>query len=123
MKLQNIKSTKRKRALRKLAHASKYSGADLMQRWEDFNGCCAYCGKGIAFKKETTFDHFLPISQGGTDTIGNLIPACLNCNSQKQKQDPEIWYKKQPFFTRKRWRLILKILGKTESNYNQLPLL
>jgi hypothetical protein len=41
-------------------------------------GACHYCG-GFA----GTVDHIVAPSSGGTDDLGNLIPACLACNSAK----------------------------------------
>jgi len=42
--------------------------------------CCAYCGKAAPL----TVDHVVPLSRGGRHTIGNVLPACLSCNSSKQ---------------------------------------
>lgn len=39
---------------------------------------CAYC-QGMA----TTADHVLAKSQGGTDTMENLVASCLPCNARK----------------------------------------
>jgi 5-methylcytosine-specific restriction endonuclease McrA len=44
-----------------------------------FNGLCAYCGKNKADHR----DHVTPISKGGTDAIGNILPACAPCNLSK----------------------------------------
>lgn len=40
---------------------------------------CAYCGVMPAMG----VDHVLALSRGGTNTIENLVPACLKCNQQK----------------------------------------
>ena len=42
--------------------------------------CCFYCGEA----KPLTMDHIIPIARGGRHSIGNLIPACRNCNAQKR---------------------------------------
>jgi len=39
---------------------------------------CAYCPAPA-----TTVDHVVPISKGGKHAEGNLVPACLRCNSSK----------------------------------------
>jgi len=39
---------------------------------------CFYCGQDA-----TTVDHLIPISKGGNHSIGNLVAACLSCNSSK----------------------------------------
>lgn len=43
---------------------------------------CHYCGDTL---KETTstLDHVIPVSKGGDNSAGNLVAACLLCNSIK----------------------------------------
>lgn len=40
---------------------------------------CAYCGSD----GETTFDHVIARSAGGSDHHSNGVPACLDCNMHK----------------------------------------
>ena len=41
---------------------------------------CGYCrADGVRLTK----DHAQPLARGGTDDIGNIIPACLPCNRRK----------------------------------------
>lgn len=40
---------------------------------------CFYCKRD----GEITMDHVVPLSRGGTNTIGNVVPACRSCNSSK----------------------------------------
>lgn len=40
---------------------------------------CAYCGE----RRPLTQDHIIPIARGGRHAIGNLLPACMPCNSSK----------------------------------------
>jgi 5-methylcytosine-specific restriction endonuclease McrA len=44
-------------------------------------GPCFYCGS----TKNITVDHVIAIARGGVDGIGNLVPACKSCNSQKRQ--------------------------------------
>lgn len=46
---------------------------------ESNNYMCHYCN-GPA----TTADHITPVSQGGTNELSNLLPACHDCNSTRQ---------------------------------------
>lgn len=109
------------------AHSVDYSSADLALMFQRFNNECVYCGdtkdQAVGKKSALTIDHFLPLSVGGTDNMGNLTSACFSCNASKCNSDPFIWYQQQPFFSKKRWQTLLKLMGKTAENYNQLPLL
>jgi 5-methylcytosine-specific restriction endonuclease McrA len=60
--------------------------AELEALVEQFNGCCAYCGK-----PGTTIDHVVPLSKGGRDEIANVLPACKPCNSSKNNRDLSEW--------------------------------
>lgn len=44
---------------------------------------CAYCGATGTLQ----WDHIIPLSMGGPDTIDNLVRACRTCNSRKGVQD------------------------------------
>lgn len=100
-------------------HSLPYSDQDLQLRKESFANKCAYCDRA----EKLTLDHFLPISLGGADSLGNIIFCCTSCNSSKNNRDPYEWIKRQSFFSARRWQKILKVLGKTQANYNQIPLL
>ena len=50
---------------------------------------CHYCGK-----RADTADHLIPISQGGTSTLDNVVPACRACNSGRSgrgRSNPRPW--------------------------------
>jgi len=50
--------------------------------------CCAYCGctEGLQW------EHIIPKSRGGPDTIDNMVQACCSCNTRKAAMDPFEWY-------------------------------
>lgn len=45
-------------------------------------GRCAYCSETVS-RKEFTFDHVLPRSQGGKTDWENIVVACFPCNQKK----------------------------------------
>lgn len=53
---------------------------------EEFDGLCAYCDR-----EATTWDHVVPIAEGGRTTPGNVVPACAPCNSSKGKRHVFAW--------------------------------
>lgn len=113
-----LRRSRKRRAKKKTVHSVSYTTDEAKTLKETFDCCCAYCGA----KKPLALDHFLPISYGGSDCLGNLLPVCKSCNSSKHNYDPQKWYKSQSFYSDERWHKILSVLGKNESNYNQLPL-
>jgi 5-methylcytosine-specific restriction endonuclease McrA len=58
----------------------RYRIQDWERRLNRFGGLCAYCQE----RKATTADHVVPLARGGTNFIGNILPACVSCNSSKQ---------------------------------------
>jgi 5-methylcytosine-specific restriction endonuclease McrA len=55
--------------------------------WLRDKGTCQYCGKGVG-ASEFTFDHVVPISQGGQTTWDNIVTACRGCNQRKMNRTP-----------------------------------
>ena len=60
---------------------------------------CAYCGS----TEELQWDHIVPLSQGGPDTIDNMVRACRNCNLSKGSKTPSELYEN-------RWHQIPRIV-------------
>jgi len=58
------------------------------------NGKCFWCNEEMHFSegqhyqpRRVTIDHILPVSQGGTHELDNLVAACLECNSKRNSLD------------------------------------
>jgi 5-methylcytosine-specific restriction endonuclease McrA len=100
-------------------HTTHITPADLAMRFKQFDGCCCYCGCPGPLEIE----HFIPRSKGGPHAIGNLLPACQQCNGLKRNHDPETWFRQQAFFTEQRWRKIRRVLGLARAPVGQLALL
>ena len=46
---------------------------------------CRYCGRR---SQTMEVDHIIPVSQGGTSTLENLVTACRKCNRKKAGRTP-----------------------------------
>jgi hypothetical protein len=44
---------------------------------------CIYCGAAVEDGTQLTLDHVKPVSKGGTNKEGNLVTACLKCNTSR----------------------------------------
>lgn len=49
---------------------------------------CGYCGEK-KHADDLTFDHVVPVIQGGKKSWTNIITACEPCNSRKEGRTPE----------------------------------
>lgn len=90
--LQNYERAKQKSRNRR-AMERQVGGTISTEDWlnlvNEFNSCCAYCGK---YDKNITQDHIIPISRGGSNTIENILPACWLCNCKKNDKTAEEFY-------------------------------
>jgi 5-methylcytosine-specific restriction endonuclease McrA len=119
LRLYTRQKSKRRKALLREQTAHQIRPGELRARFALFGNCCAYCGAS----GDTEIEHVIPISKGGTHAMGNILPACHDCNSDKRAKEVETWYRAQPFFTEARWRKICRVLGWGNSSVGQLALL
>lgn len=59
---------------------------DLLKKWQKQNRSCFYCEQ-----KCESVDHVIPLVRGGTNFLGNLVPACRKCNSSKGSKFLSEW--------------------------------
>ena len=78
-------ATRRRRGVERVPS----DAAEMLREW--FNGRCAYCPQPAS-----TFDHFEPVARGGLTIPGNMLPACVPCNSRKRDGDPSAWLDRAP---------------------------
>ncbi|TFH03861.1 MAG: HNH endonuclease [Candidatus Thorarchaeota archaeon] len=69
----------KKYRLRKQRNRQKLPAAIQVSVWERFGGMCVNCGAMDGLQ----FDHIIPISQGGSNSIENLQILCASCNQKK----------------------------------------
>ena len=54
---------------------------------------CFYCNKSIEYRSDHTYDHIIPLAQGGTNTLDNVVDCCISCNRLKSDKSLEVWRK------------------------------
>ncbi|MEB3277217.1 MAG: HNH endonuclease [Cyanobacteriota bacterium] len=118
--LYHRQKSKRRKALLKSSVGIQLTGRQVRQRFGEFGNVCAYCGAGGV---DLHIEHVVPISRGGTHTLGNIVPACQSCNFNKSTHEVEAWYRSQPFFCERRWKKVCRVLGWAKSSTGQLALL
>jgi 5-methylcytosine-specific restriction endonuclease McrA len=62
-----------------------FSRANIYARDEH---SCQYCGDVLP-TSELTFDHVVPVAQGGRKDWENIVTCCISCNRQKGGRTPE----------------------------------
>lgn len=71
---------------------------------------CIYCGA----EENLTWDHIIPLDEGGPDVISNQVPACQSCNSSKGTRDVIAWYQeRETSIPRIVWGKYLKLVYET----------
>lgn len=66
-------------------HAIKFSRANIYLRDEY---TCQYCATSFE-PEDLTFDHVIPVAQGGRRSWENIVSACVPCNKRKDNRTPE----------------------------------
>jgi hypothetical protein len=79
---------KRRRRTREAATYGEWRWSDFMRVARKFGYCCAYCG---VKPERLDPDHVVPLSKGGPNIIGNLLPACARCNTDKRDLSLDDW--------------------------------
>jgi len=66
-------------------HQVKFSRANIYVR-DAYT--CQYCAEVFA-PEDLTFDHVVPVSQGGRRSWENIVTCCVPCNRRKDDRTPE----------------------------------
>lgn len=75
---------------REHAAIGSYNWTDVVKLWALFDKSCAYCRKPLALT-DVQAEHVVPISRGGANNIGNLLPSCMPCNADKRDLSLSQW--------------------------------
>lgn len=86
-KRKNAKTQKHKRRL-KTGAMYTFSAKIWESVLAQFGNCCAYCLEPCV---RLEMDHFEPISNGGSHTVENVVPACRTCNASKGSKPALLW--------------------------------
>ena len=57
---------------------------------EEVGGRCYYCGI-LLIKENTTWDHVIPKSDGGTGSKRNMVACCRGCNGIKWDRSVDVF--------------------------------
>lgn len=75
----NVKASKHRRRAREKAGGS-FTPAEWLALLEKYNYTCLCCGDNTS---KLTPDHIKPLALGGSNTIDNIQPLCIDCNTRK----------------------------------------
>jgi hypothetical protein len=71
---------RKKRKDKSASEYSRYIPSEVKQQvWKRDGGKCVNCGS----KRHLEYDHELPVSKGGSDTVNNIRILCKQCNRKK----------------------------------------
>lgn len=76
-----------KRSLRAIVDPHP-TDAEWKQALLYFENCCAYCDEPVQAKLNLHWDHLRPQESGGSNHIGNRVPACKDCNEKEKLNAP-----------------------------------
>ncbi|MGH2490488.1 MAG: HNH endonuclease signature motif containing protein [Candidatus Limnocylindria bacterium] len=75
-------SGNKRRAAAAGAHFNFKEWGELLR---SHDGQCAYCGSTDRIEA----DHRIPLCSGGSNDVGNILPACRSCNRRKHRRTEE----------------------------------
>lgn len=81
---------------RKAQAAFKITRRDHRRLLQRYGNKCAYCSVdlkpwGREFSESLQWDHVVPLSKNGNDSIGNILPSCRSCNYSKSATLLSVW--------------------------------
>jgi 5-methylcytosine-specific restriction endonuclease McrA len=84
------KAARSYRSLKRRAKAAnvpmEVTAREIRLLFNMFDGACAYCNKRPESSRHLHLEHICAMSEGGRNTLANLIPACATCNISKKSK-------------------------------------
>lgn len=81
------RATKHRRRASKANAQGSWSDDDVAKLKTLQKGKCWWCGK--KFGQTYHIDHRIPLAQGGTNFVSNLVLSCVHCNTSKGAKLPQ----------------------------------
>lgn len=78
-------TSRRNRRSREMEAQGSFTTKEWQALVEAYGHCCAYCGAS----RTLVPDHRVALSRGGSNWIGNILPACRRCNGRKYTMSEE----------------------------------
>jgi 5-methylcytosine-specific restriction endonuclease McrA len=85
LKLPSVIRLLRRIRMRRRAEYVPFSRANIYARDRH---SCQYCGHAFSIA-ELTFDHVIPVAQGGRKDWENIVTCCIGCNRRKGGRTPD----------------------------------
>jgi 5-methylcytosine-specific restriction endonuclease McrA len=85
LKLPSVIRLLRRIRMRRRAEYVPFSRANIYARDQH---SCQYCGHPFSIA-ELTFDHVIPVAQGGRKDWENIVTCCIGCNRRKGGRTPD----------------------------------
>ena len=80
---------RRSRKAREHNAPGTYRWADVIKLWIATGKQCSYCD--VVMTEQPDPDHVVPLSRGGRNDLGNIVPCCHQCNGDKCDLTLEEW--------------------------------
>lgn len=78
------------RRARRFDARGSFTWTDVVRLWIAFDRRCAYCLAPLPLP-ELQAEHVVPLSRGGRNDVGNLLPSCGPCNVDKGRRTLPEW--------------------------------
>lgn len=80
-------------------HRVAFSHSIVKEVYTSTGGLCFYCQKQLGPCENRLhrweIDHLDPWAKGGSNDIGNLVPACFDCNKHKSDKNVKVFLKER----------------------------